>query len=919
MKNEFEEEKETTLSGLSERYKSLRDGGALIPIDGADDVGDVLAVIKQIEPEHRLLADSELKFAFASQAESAIEGSDYGLADAFLQASIAYAPDDARLKDLRYQVTTELARVENEKRVAEIQGRLEQQLAGLESLEDFQQVRDDLIVLADLSPTNPVLNRIQKNLKQAYSTALEANIAAANWDGAEQLLVAYAKLLEVPYLTQKRATLSKAEKGAGFTIATDATREADVAQRMAEVDTLLSNPEFTTDWEIRLKGPYKELIALLPFGDPLLEPVRNRTARLYLDQASQAREAGSFTQALAFVDKGLIFYPGLKNFDDEVQAIAVSKAEAERRRKEEQRLSRIASLKTEFEEKAGRADIAGAHEVLTELGAEALEDGDAYLTETAPTVLAEAYLSTAAKAAESSASDAFKNALTLAEAGLALAPENPALLEAVAQYQQEVANRAEVTKLGELFKSKKVLTALDVASLTTAMNSAKSRFPDEYAAFRNGWQSDRSNALLAYAKDGDKIDVFAQRVGEFEKLFPEDKGALRKKATAAFESSIRGIKPTSADGLGSVTKRLAGFKSLSPERHKTLTDAIGSDVAKSIEALIAAKKFKQAGELLTVARPTFSALDAFLIEVEVAALLRTEGKLTAAATEIEKAKAVNAAHPDIAPLERQIKGLMDKLTQQYADAKALADKGNKSEQSKINKAVAAVRDQWRDNPKFKKIVVVALRKGSCTEDLAGQGAKRGGFCYDVVAKKKGPRLVVVPAGGGLSSPFAIGKFEVTISDYNLFCKASKQCKRIKGSGKLPVTNIGIQQAEQYATWLSEEASKSEKVKVVYRLSTEAEWLHAAKADGESKGKKYTCRVAGVFEPPLQPAGSGNPNGWGLVNYIGNAQEWVKTGSGYAARGGNFEDPLAKCNVELSRPHSGEADPKTGFRFVRELG
>ena len=312
-------------------------------------MGDVLAIIGQIDPEHRLLTDKELVFAFAGQAEAAIESSDYALADAFLQASVTYAPEDAVLKDLRYQVTTELQRLENEKRVAEIQGRLEQQLAGLESLEDFQQVRDDLIVLADLSPTNPVLNRIQKNLKQAFAAALDRNIEAADWGAAEALLVGYAKLLEVPYLTERRALLSQAEQSAGFTLPATAEREASVAERMAEVDTLLANPEFTSDWEIRLKGPYKELIALLPFGDPQLEPVRNGTARLYLDQAQQAREAGSFAEALAFVDKGLIFYPGLKNFDDEVAAIDAAKVDAELQRKEEQRITRIANLKKEFE------------------------------------------------------------------------------------------------------------------------------------------------------------------------------------------------------------------------------------------------------------------------------------------------------------------------------------------------------------------------------------------------------------------------------------------------------------------------------------------------------------------------------------------------------------------------------------------
>ena len=70
---------------------------------------------------------------------------------------------------------------------------------------------------------------------------------------------------------------------------------------------------------------------------------------------------------------------------------------------------------------------------------------------------------------------------------------------------------------------------------------------------------------------------------------------------------------------------------------------------------------------------------------------------------------------------------------------------------------------------------------------------------------------------------------------------------------------------------------------------------------------------------LVDAQSGKPNGWGLINFVGNAQEWVKGGDGVAVRGGAFDDPLTRCGVSLSEPHAGGADLVTGFRLVRELG
>ena len=65
---------------------------------------------------------------------------------------------------------------------------------------------------------------------------------------------------------------------------------------------------------------------------------------------------------------------------------------------------------------------------------------------------------------------------------------------------------------------------------------------------------------------------------------------------------------------------------------------------------------------------------------------------------------------------------------------------------------------------------------------------------------------------------------------------------------------------------------------------------------------------------------GGQNAWGMMNYVGNAQEWVLGSSGgYEARGGSYKDRLGTCDIELSNSHSGRADEITGFRLVRELG
>ena len=104
---------------------------------------------------------------------------------------------------------------------------------------------------------------------------------------------------------------------------------------------------------------------------------------------------------------------------------------------------------------------------------------------------------------------------------------------------------------------------------------------------------------------------------------------------------------------------------------------------------------------------------------------------------------------------------------------------------------------------------------------------------------------------------------------------------------------------------------------------ELEASGAAQAGGQQPDKTFNCRVTSgstiITGHALANANSGKQNGWGLANFVGNAQEWAKSGGSVVVRGGKFDDPLDECDISLSRPHGGNADAVTGFRLVRELG
>ncbi|NCF29426.1 MAG: SUMF1/EgtB/PvdO family nonheme iron enzyme, partial [Gammaproteobacteria bacterium] len=225
---------------------------------------------------------------------------------------------------------------------------------------------------------------------------------------------------------------------------------------------------------------------------------------------------------------------------------------------------------------------------------------------------------------------------------------------------------------------------------------------------------------------------------------------------------------------------------------------------------------------------------------------------------------------------------------------------------------------------FQQLRIHTPRQGECHETLAGYGARAGGTCYDLVAGRKGPEMVVVPVGNGLDKSYAIGKYEVSVVDFNHFCEQSRQCSPRGNAGRrLPVTEISATEVAEYARWLSLEASRQSGRPVLYRLPTEAEWQHAAKADGQQPERKFNCRVLSAGEiiagHALVSARSGKQNGWGLANYAGNARELVRNDQALAVRGGAYNDPLTSCGAEFSEAHSGDADALTGFRLVRELG
>ena len=165
--------------------------------------------------------------------------------------------------------------------------------------------------------------------------------------------------------------------------------------------------------------------------------------------------------------------------------------------------------------------------------------------------------------------------------------------------------------------------------------------------------------------------------------------------------------------------------------------------------------------------------------------------------------------------------------------------------------------------------------------------------------------------------FAIGKFELTVGDFNAYCKDSKDCEPDTTTpNNLPQHNLSEDDVNRYLGWVSAKTQQT------YRLPTAREWRYAAYANGLQPQKEVNCRAVQdgniVIGKSLGPVDDGKANGWGIYNDLGNVQELATDKDSLVALGGSYSTSYDECEIDYQSPHFGSADGLTGLRVLREL-
>ena len=419
IRNELKAHKEAELGKLNILYTQLLDAGKLIVDESEGDVGDIIALVEGIDPTHPMLKDPNLPVRYREQVNAAVSANDYQRADLILQAGAVHAPDDVELANLSHDVAAELRRQADEKLASEIQQRLQAQRQSFTNLDDFAGARTDLIKLAELSPSNALLAEITDVLEGSFRTEFAATLAPDRFTAGEALLLRFAPLMRVGFVTEQRVTLSVAEAAAGFEPRIDAAARQAIVALEQQIADLLAEPDLSISWEIRLRAPFKELVARQAGGDSELSALRERIGRWYLENAAESRAKNHFPHAFALIERGRVFNPSSAKFDAESQRTADAREALRKQQEEERRLARIANLKRTLLAKAEANQPKDAKALLADLAKELPAD-DAFLADQGPAAIGGAYLRLAETMAQRDDLDA---AVSFARSGLEVAPQ----------------------------------------------------------------------------------------------------------------------------------------------------------------------------------------------------------------------------------------------------------------------------------------------------------------------------------------------------------------------------------------------------------------------------------------------------------------------------------------------------------------
>ncbi|WP_296056773.1 bifunctional serine/threonine-protein kinase/formylglycine-generating enzyme family protein [uncultured Amphritea sp.] len=657
-------------------------------------------------------------------------------------------------------------------------------------------------------------------------------------------------------------------------------RKAELDSLLSELEVILLDPQLS-DSTTRKAQNILDRIETQTADPDVVTQGRQRLTRRYSEKAAIVAET-DIVQAISILEDGKRLLPGQPDITDLLTQLQARYESASQQEKEQQ----LQALKQQLDELLTDARVSPEWETRVEdlISRLKVEQSDPLYLQGADSRIAAIYVQQSQRLAEKNEFNAARDSLDRAaqfDSSLSLTAPTAAIVKAEEQFRQQQAERkgeARISGLKQTFDTQ--IQANDLTAARQTFTRLKELLDEEDPFIK---QQAPQTFQAVYLRLADQLAA-RQRFTQAEKLLQSARDLVVDQSTidqriASYQKGVRlyhigqAIKNPDLKNMEQAYEYLSEMQSgMQPEKYQQLSQDLQRAVVDQISSL-ERRSPARARQLLQKAQQLFPDNDQ---------LQQIRSDRDNAQTDKQSPVLTSDQH-QTPPAKNQL---------------SVQPNNTRTEQPSGASAAKPVSDRV------------------CSAKLAGKGIRSAAVCWDMLSdgvENKGPFMIVVPAG---EKSLAISKFEISRRDYNLYCKLSGECKGLSGAEKQPATGLSQNQINSYSAWLSNATG------YVYRLPAKAEWINAATATGNNQPQNYNCRLSRGDQilkgRDLISVQQGKPNAWGLVNYLGNAQELVRSASGLEAMGGSYQVKMSDCAVSMAVPISGTMDGNTGFRLVREL-
>jgi hypothetical protein len=501
--------------------------GPLIDAQAAPNALSVLATLRSIDPESRLLHDPRLPGAFAEQTRVALAAGDPMLATALVNAGLEFDPRHPTLVDLRDRVRN--ARVAAQATSAQPDAAsagtavssagaavgqgpqpASQSDADLRAHIAVGLAQPDL-PLADARALVAMIDELGRrgaedgpDMKKQLKIRLAQQIAAIrNQSGIDPAIRyaegAYAMFPGSPVLkrTLIGVRVAEAQRAAQ-------RREGTITEVRRHLDALLDSRRVDDQWPAAVESDYKWLDAYLADDDPYMIQVKRTMATLYLGRATSLREAQRVTEATRMIERARQLGGESATLAGEEKLLTAARASQEADARTRERAAQLSARKEKLLVQAQANEVGEAFETLRALRTE-LPRNDAFIEDEGPLAIARAFVRMASAAARDGR---FDDAVTLVGRGRELARLSRELGDAKQRY----------TRYRVIDEALRKRSDFDTRGIRRELTSFAKREPEEVSAVTRRWVRNLSARVTTApdARTAERLTQAARDLGEQE-------------------------------------------------------------------------------------------------------------------------------------------------------------------------------------------------------------------------------------------------------------------------------------------------------------------------------------------------------------------------------------------------------------------